>query len=229
MDDLKTGVEQAFMTMLESGKIQEIVEKQLDSTVASMIKDILSPYGPFGKGLKEYVESSLQVDFRQLNLAGYNETVLKIIKTKMDAAIRTAGMERIEKEMTSLLAAPPKEMKLSELVEQYKRRVRDRDGNSRITCIVDLKDNTGLCPGYAHIYLDKEKNKSRYSCEIQLDVTPQGEVFGLKLSGTDIKNTLFVGPLWDFERSLFQMYASGTKIIIDADDVDDYFNSEGDD
>jgi hypothetical protein len=227
MKEMEIAVTAAFTTMAASGALQKVIEENVTKAVSECVKNTLGSYSDFSKALNEHVKTALNVDFRELGLTRYNEIVLKIIKAKLADSINTVGVQRLEKEMGELLVNPPAEIKLSALVEQFKRnldRYDRRDG--RITCDVNTADSTGICPGYAHIYMDKESGKSRYSCEIQIDVTPAGKVFGLKIGGTDIKNTLFVGPHFGFERSLFQLYAAGTKIIVDGDDIDDYCGGE---
>jgi len=227
MKEMESAVVAAFTTMAESGALQKIIEEKVAKTVSDCVGNVLSSYSDFGKALSEHVKGALNVDFKELGLVGYNEIVLKIIKTKLTDSINTVGKQRIEKELSELLVDPPAEIKLSALVDQFKERLdREDRRSSRITCIVDTSDLTGLCPGYAHVFIDKKSGTSKYSCQIQIDVTPTGEVYGLKIGGQDIKNTLFLGPHFGFERSLFQMYAAGTKIIVDDDEVNDYFGDD---
>jgi len=227
MKEIETAVTAAFTTMAASGALQKVIEENVVRAVSECVKNTLGSYSDFSKALNEHVKAALNVDFRELGLTGYNEIVLKIIKTKLADSINSVGVQRLEKEMGELLVDPPAEIKLSDLVEQFKESLDRYDQrDNRITCDVNTAGSTGICPGYAHIYMDKESGKSRHGCGIQIDVTPTGEVFGLKISGTDIKNTLFVGPHFGFERSLFQLYAGGTKILVDSDDVDDYYGDE---
>jgi len=226
MKELELAVVAAFNTMAESGVLQKIIEEKVAKTVSECVGNVLGSYSDFGKALNEHVKDALRVDFKDLGLVGYNEIVMKIIKAKLTDSINTVGVKRLEKELSDLLVDPPAEIKLSDLVDQFKSRLDSDRRSSRITCIVDTTDSTGLCPGYAHVFLDEESGTSKYSCNIRLDVTLAGKVYGLKIGGQDIKNTLFIGPHFGFERSLFQLYAAGTKIIVDHEEVDDYCHDD---
>lgn len=226
MKELESAVVAAFGTMAASGALQKVIEDEIAETVSKCVGNVLGGYSDFAKELEATIKTALHVDMKDLGLVGYNDIVLKIIKRKLEDSINLVGRQRIEKELNELLVNPPAEIKLSVLVDQFKESIDREMYEQRITCIVDTSDSTGLCPGYAHIYMDKESGKGKYSCNIQLDVTPTGEVFGMKISGTDVKNSLFIGPNFGFERSLFQLYAAGTKIIIDAEEVDDYCHDD---
>jgi hypothetical protein len=48
------------------------------------------------------------------------------------------------------------------------------------------------------------------------DSPPSGEVFHLSFQNQDVEKHLFAGPFYNFERSLFQMKAAKTRVILDA-------------
>lgn len=217
MKEMELAVVAAFNKMAEGGAIQKVIEEKMAATVAEVIGKVLGRYSDFGKKLEDHVAASLNIDLCDLNLVGYNETVLKIIRQQLDESINTIGRKRMEESMKELLSNPPAEITLSQLVEEMKKANEDR-GYYECTCIVEYSD-TSFCSDYKRVYLDKEGGKSNRECDIQLAVTGSGEVFSFSIRGQDLKATIFAGPFYGFDRNLFQMYAAKTKLIIDEDYV----------
>jgi len=215
MKELEKAVIDAFNKMAAEGAIEKIVTERVTKTVESILDDALKSYSDFGKQLKEVVTKSLHVDMQSLNLTGYNDIILKIIKAKLDNSIEIVGAERIKKELEDLLATPPAEIKLSQLVEQLKKGNYDSN-NECCTCIVEW----GSTDGWGHIYLDEGEDKRSKDCDHHLAFTREGEIYFISIDGRDPSKKLFIGPFYDFERSLFQMYVAKTKLIVDEDEVD---------
>lgn len=218
MKELETAIVAAFTKMAETGAIEKIVAEKIAKTVDSILDDALRSYSDFGKQLKETINASLHVDMKGLSLTGYNDIILKIIKAKLDNSIEIVGAARIEKELEELLAAPPAEIKLSELVEQLKN---GRTGGDwyQCTCIVDWGSNDG----WGRIYLDEDGDKSKRDCDHELAFTKDGEIYSISIDGRDPSKKLFIGPFYSFERSLFQMYVAKTKLIVDENEVETYY------
>ncbi len=57
-----------------------------------------------------------------------------------------------------------------------------------------------------------------------------GRVYSVRINEIAPKNALFIGPIYGFERKLFQLYAAGTKLVIDCDvdDIDTSYPGRGD-
>lgn len=217
MQELKDVVATAFEKIVESGVIEQAIEKKMVETITSIFNEQLRDYSEFGKKLTEKVKASLNVNMHDLAIPGYNDLVLKIIRRQVDAHTGHAIAEQIEKQMSNLLAPPPREIKLTELVADFiKKNTPDDDGCS---CDDSPEEITFLFEDdgwFKYVRLDKNPNIDKYRCEIQLGLDKDGRIFSLKLDGKDSQHTLFIGPLYNFERSLFQMYAAGTKLVIDA-------------
>jgi hypothetical protein len=153
-----------------------------------------------------------------LGLAGYNDIILKIVKEKLDNGIEAFGKAQIEKDLEELLKAPPAEIKLSELIEQMKSRARG-DHDSECTCLIEWGSNDG----WGRVYLDEGSAKSRRDCKYELAFTKDGEIYSFSIDGRDPSKKMFCGPFYAFERTLFQMYAAKTKLIMDKGEVNTYY------
>lgn len=220
MQEMKEAVASAFERLIAVGAIEKAIQERLEKTVTETIREELGSYSDFGKQLKEQVKDALQVDFSKLGIPGYNDFILKIIRRQVEADVSNTIAQHIEKQVTDLLAPAPGEIKLSELVAQFIEANKPDgyscscDDPSRITLNVEESQY-----GSQWISLDKESGKDRYSCSIRFAVSnDDGKIFALRVDGQEIAKTLFVGDMYRFERSIFQMHVAGTKLIVDGDE-----------
>jgi len=221
MEELKNAIVKSFNKMADSGKIQEIIDKKLEATVTSVLDDCLRDWSDFGKALKEVVKTNLNINMDDLKIAGYNDLILKIIQQKIDSNISAISTEQIEKQMAELLKNPPTEIKLSELIADFIEYNCDEDNPyenpEEITFIYENKH-------YPYVYFDKEPNQEKYRCEFRFGISDE-KMFNCKIDGEELDKSLFHGAMFNFEKKLFHMYAAGTKIIMDVDDVETYYPS----
>lgn len=211
MDDLKSAVSTAFANVVASGAIEQAIEKQLASTISSLIQHELRDYSDFGKALKERVQQAVAVNLDRMDLPSYNDLILQIIRRQLDGAMQSEAVQQLESNMAKLLAAPPAEMTLEKLIEEFiDANKEDREGES-FTLIIDRKY------GSTYVCLDDESGKSEYSCDYRIGVDRDGKVYHLAFGGKDASKTLFMGPFYNFERTLFQLYAAKSKLIVEAD------------
>lgn len=223
MQDLQNAVSAKFAEIAASGAIEAMIEKQLTETISSIIKDSLRSYSDFGKGIEQAVKKAVNVDLARLELPGYNDLILKLIQRQVSAQMENAMATQIEEQMRDLLSSPPTEIKLSDLLKEFIE-------HEASDCVCDTPDRISLhvekrSDGYTHIYFDKDENKSEYSCAFALHVTPDGKVYSLKIDEENPKKKLFAGPFYNVERRIFQLYAAGTRLIVDGDSEDDFDTS----
>lgn len=217
--ELEAAVTSAFRNMVDSGAIQAIIEKKLSETVDSILSDSLRSYSEFGKKLRASVESALNVDLSDLGLPGYNEMVLEVVRRKISERLFITGKEKIERDMEELLgSSAPAEITLSKLVEDFIDFVKEdtREEYGRVTVIVDPLSKHG----YRHIYFDNDGDKEKYSCRHRIMLDNEGVPFSVRIDGLEVGKALFSGRMTGFEKTLFQMYATKAKIIVDDEEPD---------
>lgn len=220
MQDLTNAVAAVLDRIIKSDTIEKAIESQLTKTIQREVESALSSYSDFGKQLDTAIKGALQVDFSGLGLPGYNDMILKIVRAQVDANVNSLLAKQVEEQLTELLAPPPAEIKLSELVEQFKQAQRDKRSYS---CSCDSEQITLIVEETSHgsrfIYLDADAHQGKYDCAIRFLVSDHdNQIHALKVDGRDMEKQLFVGSLYNFERSLFQLYAAGTKLIVDCDE-----------
>jgi hypothetical protein len=222
MNELKAAIASAFDKIVASGAIEQAIEKQLTETISRVICDQLRSYSDIGKVIEAQVEKSLEVG--KMDLPSYADLIGKIVRRQVEAGMQNEATRQLEQNIAELLAPAPAEITLEQLIKDFiESRVEDDDSirGDDFTLIIEHSD--GSTAGYKHVYIDPDARTTRYSCAIQIDVTPAGEVYGLKIGGRDLKDQLFVGKLYGFERKLFQLFTAKSKLVVPDDaDVTDY-------
>jgi len=231
VQDLTNAITAALERIATSNTIEKAIEEQLTETIKRTVQDELRSYSDFGKQLNEHVKKALHVDLNNLGMPGYGDFILKIVRRQLEGMVNEQIKTSLEKNLTELLEPPPAEIKLSELVEQF---IELSAESRRHSCSCDDTDNITLIvgePSYGSrwVYLDKEGGTDKYECAIRFLVRDDGGIAALKVDGKDIGNALFVGTLYRFEHMLFQLYAAGTKLILDGDEYSISTNYPGHD
>lgn len=218
-------VMESLAKMESEGKVQEIVEKHVESTVNDVVKDLFGSWSDFSKELKKEAKEALQINFKDLNLPTYNHLILQAIKDKLDDEITTNGVNQIKQQIEGLLSDSKREYKLSELVKELKEEVEDLDELGydeyhEMTLHVD-----DLYGSY-WIGLDARNDIDEYSCKYRFHVSKDGIVYSVKINENEFNRKRSVDEfdvkaimkgLHGLEETLFKIYVSGAKLIIDED------------
>ncbi len=211
--------------MESEGKVQEIVEKHVESTVNDVAKDLFGNWSDFSKDLKNTARDALQINFKDLNLSSYNHLILQAIKDKLDDEITNQGVAQIKNQIEGLLTDSKREYKLSELVKELIEEIEDLnelgyDEYHEMTLHIDDSYSSHW------IGLDSRNDISEYQCKYRLLVNSQGELCSVMINNEerysrkninefDVKAVL--NGLHGLEETLFKIYTSGAKLIIDED------------
>ena len=208
MQDLNEIVRESMELLSESGKIELMISKKLESVIKDTIESELSSYSDFGKNLKRHIKECVGIDFSSLGIDGYNDHMLRMIGTIMDKQMQGESKEMLEATLTEMLSDPPKEIKLSELIKLFKEKFTEEANEERIermTCIVEGRNDNF----FAHVSMSMKENTEKYRCDYR---------FGLSIDGEDLKKGLFVGPFYGLERLMYQMHCCGTHVVLDVKD-----------
>lgn len=221
--DLNKMVMESLKKMELEGKVQTIVEKHVESTVNDVVKDLFGNWSDFSKELKNTAKDALQLNFNDLNLSSYNHLILQAIKDKLDDEITNQGVNQIKQQIEALLTDSKREYKLSELVKELRGEVEDIDELGyeeyhEMTLHVDDPY------GSYWIGLDARNDIDEYSCKYKLHVSKEGTLYSVKINEKEYGRSRSVNEfdvkavmngLYGLEETLFKIYASGAKLIID--------------
>lgn len=172
-------------------------------------------WGDLNKQITKAVEHALAIEGR-LDLPSFGNTVMALLRQKLDETVNQHIAARLDAEMTEILSLAPKEVKLSEVVKQM---IADLDPDDRygtdVTCIVE--ESTAVA-GYFNVYLDEEDGKAKYSCDTRLQIDSEGRIFNLVMDQKDAKTTLRMGA-YGWKKPIFTAYCCGSKFIVDDQHV----------
>lgn len=225
-------VNDAMQTIQKEGFVEDVIKKQLESTIKRVVEEFFGTYGDFRKELEKQVKDQLQIDMKKLGISGYNLMVLNEVRSQLNTALHIQGVQKIKENMEEMLVGVKSEYKLSELIEAMKKdqnEDHERDGEE-IALILEGEED-----GYRHIYIDPEgqsreswrSEKSKYSYKYQLHLDKEGYVYNSKIDDHDLSNNKeIMTSFYRFDKLMFQIFAAGAKVIVDEDEVDTYYGEE---
>jgi hypothetical protein len=242
MTDLSQAIADATAKLIASGKVEAMVEKNLEKLVADIAQEQLRSYSDFGKKIAAAFAESIDFEISRLNLPSYNAVIVDILKRKFDAIIDQRARDDMSALVDELLKEPPAEIKLSELVEQYKIHVRghsnEKVGNEVSVVVSRRRERSKYTWDKNSEWIDvglSEKaglgEDDLYRCDFRLHVSPKDlgvkgdkslRVSTIWLGATEVSSVrnLFLGDVYGFQRFLFQLWAAKTPIVLDEDAVD---------
>lgn len=205
--------------------IRALVEKQVGQTAERAVADAFRSYGDINKQISAAISQALALNGK-LDLPAYGNTIMVMLRAKMDGVLHELVAERLAKEAEEILQIAPKEVRLSAVVAAMMEGidVGERYG-SRATCVIDAST---AVPGYLNIYLDEsdKPDRDKYLCECQIGVTNTGQIYSLKVDKKDVKTTFVLGQLSPYQKMVFAAYCCGSTLIVDQTD---FSTSIGDD
>lgn len=234
--DMKTLMNASLDKLIESGKIETMMDERLEKTLKEILDSLLSSYSDFGKAIKEALAEKLKVDFSSVSLAEYNTLMLNKFRELATTNVLIAGNARLEAEMQKLLAPLEKNRwTVTEIVEEFKKHRFDGDSeDDRITVILERDGSFG------HIYLDESRKKrsgglslsvssdrDKYSCQFRLgfrvekETPDEGKLYTIKDGDTELKDLRNKASIYGFSNFMFKLYAQGCTIVDDHPDEDD--------
>lgn len=225
--DLNKMVVESLAKMEAEGTVAEIVEKQVASTVKSIVEDVFGSWSDFSKNLKTEVEKQINITFEQLDIAAYNTMVLNVIKEKVDEATHLQGVEKIKESLSEMLSDVQSEYKLSELISEMKEKALEYDDDLYGTEISFHDDEDIRVLRF--ISFDPEEGKSKYECKYRISIDKEGKLNTVKVNDKEFKNNVIMGGLNGIEETLFKIYTHGSKLVVDEDEIEVEYGYEHDD
>lgn len=224
-------LEKALAAALSPDVLQTKIEEQITKTVDAALSDAFGSYGQFRETVKTSIKALVPHDVTIEGQAKFRDVIIKAVSGRVQAFNDEKLLGQLDEALGNLLEQPPERIKMSELANKVVEMWSDnnkRHGSDRPTIIVDRVE--GACDGYHNIFIDPEWGKSKWECRCQIDCQDNGKAYSVKVSGETAGKSLFIGPVYDFDRYLLWLYTGGTKLIVDRYDFDDlYYNQSNED
>lgn len=224
--ELTEQVKNAVDKAISGGDVEQAITDAVTNTVKKSIADHLRSYSDFGKTVDEAVKNALR--FEPINLPSYNDLIVKMVRKAVKDHADRAIAAQVEKQIEDLFEPPPKELLLSDLVEQYVKRIRDANEGGCV-CYGEeyAKVEFGEYSTDSFVYVKLFESSSDRDEEIYIGVhlhrdekhelQQRGHIYHLRFKDKDLENKMFVDGMFGLERMLFQMKAEQCVLVLDCD------------
>lgn len=216
MTDFTQLISQAVAEKMTPDFIEKQVNTRVEKLVIESIDQALRTYSDTGKQIQKAVEESLRVN--RLDLPSYGDTVLKILHAQIEAQVSELVAGRLSQDMEDMLSLAPKEIKLSEIANQMRKRYEEEGGYGEVITVI--VGDTSYSSTW--VYLDETEHLSdrdKHKAQISMLVREDGTLAAVNIHGHDIKKTKSLGFGYGLEQLVRSYYAVGTKIELDENNV----------
>lgn len=212
--DMNAIINDKLTELNAEGYLEKIIKKQLEDTIKEIVEDSLRSWSDFGKGLKEAVNSQLQINLEKLDIPSYNQVILNVIKGELERSIHEEGAARMQEQLQELLGTGKNEYKLSELVkemveDELKLEELSFEEIEQITVIVEEKYGT------KYVYMDPKEDTEWYQCKYMISLDKDMTVSRAEVSDKKFDNRVIMGGMYGLDATLFKMWSQKAKLIID--------------
>lgn len=208
MTDLSHLVNEAVLNTMTPERVQEAVQKHVDTLIKDAVRDSMSSYSENGKLVRKAVEEALRVN--KLDLPNFGSMVMQMLTASLQAHCAEVIEAKLAEDMRELLELAPKTIKLSQITD---RMLEDGDEHE-ITVEVERTEY-----GSTRVYLDPRVRTDKYRCDVRLLISQDGRITSGTLSERDLKGTKTFGRSYGLEQMVRSYYACGTVIEIDEHNV----------
>jgi len=220
--DLSELTQAALEEFKASGKIEKMINEQLDATVRSAIKSALGY--KFEENLRKALSEELHVNLDHLGFGGYNQMVLGIVKKNVDQYMREDMGKRLDEAMKEILSNPPSEIRISEIIDAFVDECMKYNDEEDV-CKDDIRERLIIEENDHGSYYDisiKDPDRNTWGrADLFIHVSHLQDdnvhIIGIRVGGKNLEKDLFVGPLYGLDRLLFAAWHGGAKIILDGE------------
>ncbi|WIW70632.1 hypothetical protein [Anaerosinus gibii] len=215
--DLNKIVNDKLAKIEADGYLEEVVEKRLKETISSVVSDLFSSYSDFSKDLESKIKEKLNINLEELNISSYNVMVMNAINDYLQEEVSICGIEKIKNEMNALLCDTKTEYKLSEIIREMKDHVTEYDDDYwGKEMSFHCSDPNGIL---IFICFDPKEDVEEYRCKYRLTVNKEGIVTSVRIRDCEFNNRTIMGGLYGVEATLFKLYTTGAKLVLDDHNI----------
>lgn len=220
------------------GVIQKKIEESIEKAVIGAITSEIDSY-QFRRSISEQVAKSVSSAAADCGFSAYNGFIAEKVKSIVQDMYTADISQKVQDALNDVMLKKHENIKLSDIFNRYRKWVwenteeSDKHERGHYTGELEVKED-GHFTSYICKFADhKLENLSYYTekPEIEVRICVYGEkkadkITNLYLDGHNLKDSVKLGYLSEFEAFVVNLYYNGTEIILDPDDVDDsdYFD-----
>jgi len=144
MKELSEIIKEKTSEMISSGKVEEIIAQNIETSIKAAIEESLRSYSDFGKSLKSAVNDAIACDQRQIELPAYNLFVQEVAHKKFMEVMHADAADHLEKLIGEVVKPIKKHEKTSVLLEQIKEILQEKaieNGHDQISIDSSYNDD----------------------------------------------------------------------------------------
>lgn len=230
-----SGIIQAKLAQMdEDGTIQRRIEEALEKSVLAAVTSELESYS-FRRSIEDQLKKSTSGIAEKCGLSSYNGFIMEKMAQIVQSMYTEDFAEKAQKVLSDVLITKYEGVKLSDIFKRYQEWVcetteeSDKYDRQEFTAKLEVSES-GHFTSYTITFAD-EPMENKYSWGKKGDVQIRFYVYrdkeadsisSLWLRGTNVKETVALGYLTEFEAFLVNLYYNDTPIILDDVDPTDY-------
>lgn len=217
--------------MDRDGIVQKKIEETLEKTVLDVIASELTGY-TFRKSISDQVSASISEIAKDCGFSAYNGFIAERVRAIIQDMYTDDISQKVQDALSNVMLKRHENVKLSEIFQAYREWVLKNTEESEkyerqtFTCRLDVKEDGSNFTHYICTFADHPLNDNYDRADIILKFLVYGgkgqdTILSIFLDGRNISGTLRIGCLTEFEAFVVNLYYNKTKIILDADTVED--------
>jgi len=227
MKELNDIVTTKIASLIDDGTVEKLIADRLEKTIAESVNEAMKTWSPFGKAIKEKIETAINHDFDKLIFPTYNKFIAEVVEAKFLEVLKVEQLDHLKSLIDDALPPVQKVSKTSVLIER----------------IADAWREECQEGGHEYIYVDVRTNDDETAQYITFK-HPEYEFYNTRISFfkhrpdptrwhigyieegrncvTGSAHNFAAHPMHDVTKVLFQFYAMGTRFEWDEDFEDIY-------
>lgn len=204
-----------------SGIIQQKIEKNIEAAITKSIDDCLG--WEFERQISKQIKESIGDIASKIKLNSYNSFIATAIENIVNVELNKDLKEKINTKLTQALTVTEKEIKLSQIIEEFKRYECDNEEEYSYCC--NIKKYEEFSFKNVDITIQKENNNSYYNKNPEIKIhalSYRDEPFRISwVNYNELKydsELTFIKDFNNFEAILLKAVFNKIPFIIDMDE-----------
>jgi len=218
MTELSDIITREVQRLASEEAIQAYVAKKIDECIKNAVDTAMRSWGGVGKQIDEAVAKSLALP-AGIDLPEFGHMLLALLRSRMEGRIDQLLADHITAEMDEILALGRREIRLSEMVGEMVKSITeeepDRHGEYMTVVVEPSFPSSDVLKDCWNISIDEDGGIDPRKCSLRFSVGSGGKISTLSLNGTAVHTQMRVSGLYGPAKSLFCLYATGGKFIVD--------------
>lgn len=198
-------------------RLQPIIDKAVDEALKSSISEATGYRSEFRKGLEAQLVAAMPHGLRLDDVAKFQHLANAAFTDLVSRFNQQAVTAMLQQSRAIPLPDVPEVVKLSELLDQARNGLHVYYDD--LGFYAHLRESTHS-PGTHYLALDRDTSTSEYRAAYQLSISPEGEVYSLKLDGKQITPSFLPDVIGTFDAMLLSMYVGRSRLEIDVKEYD---------